>query len=52
MEDADDFDGSAAGEDGMGLVSSQKAGVWDDEPDVADQEEEDGIEGDEIQDWD
>lgn len=50
MEDSDDFDGSAAGEDGMGQVSSQ-AGVWDEMPEVAEQEE-DGLEGDEIEDWD
>lgn len=50
MEDTDDFDGSAAGEDGMGLLPNQ-AGVWDDLPEVAEKED-DMLEGDEIEDWD
>ena len=50
LEESDDFDGSAAGEDGMGLIASQ-TGVWDEVPEVAEPEE-DGLEGDEIEDWD
>lgn len=52
LEGADDYDGSTLGEDGLGVLPHQ-AGVWDDVPDVAEKEdEEDGLEGDDIQDWD
>lgn len=57
LEDQDDFDGSAAGEDGLGTLPSQSLNpggdVWDDMADSAvAEEEEDGLEGDEIEDWD
>lgn len=51
MEDTDDFDAQAAGEDGMGLGASE-AGVWDEMPEVAEAEQEDGLEGDDIEGWD
>ena len=51
MEDDDDFGSQVAGEDGMGLAASQ-AGVWDEMLDVAEAEQEDGLEGDDIENWD
>lgn len=47
----DEFDGATAGEDGMGALPAQ--GVWDDLREVAEKEDEDdGLQGDEIEDWD
>lgn len=45
------YEESVAGEDGLGLISSNK-GVWDEMPDLPEEEEEDGAEGDEIEDFD
>jgi hypothetical protein len=47
----DDYEESVAGEDGLGRISSSQ-GVWDDVPELAEEEEEDGAEGDEIEDFD
>ena len=47
----DDYEESVAGEDGLGLIITSK-GVWDDVPELAEEEEEDGAEGDEIEDFD
>jgi hypothetical protein len=47
----DDYEESVAGEDGLGRISSSK-GVWDDVPEIAEEEEADGAEGDEIEDFD
>jgi hypothetical protein len=47
----DDYEESVAGEDGLGRISASK-GVWDDVPELAEEEEEDGAEGDEIEDFD
>jgi hypothetical protein len=57
LEQEDDFEESAAGEDGLGLIPSQSGsgnsrGVWDEVPELAEEEEEDGALGDEIEDWD
>jgi hypothetical protein len=51
MEQGDDFEESTAGEDGLGVISSNR-GVWDEMPDLPEEKEEDGAEGDEIEDWD
>jgi hypothetical protein len=51
MSREDDFEESAAGEDGLGNVNSSK-GVWDEMPELPEEEEEDGAEGDEIEDFD
>jgi len=47
----DDYEESVAGEDGLGQISTSK-GVWDDVPEIPEEEEEDGAEGDEIEDSD
>lgn len=47
----DDYEESVAGVDGLGSISSTN-GVWDDVPEIPDEEEEDGAEGDEIEDFD
>jgi hypothetical protein len=47
----DDYEESVAGEDGLGRINSSK-GVWDDVPEIPEEEEEDGAEGDEIEDFD
>jgi hypothetical protein len=53
MEEGDDFEESAAGEDGLGVVGvSGGQGVWDELPEEPEEEEEDGAAGDEIEEWD
>lgn len=51
VEQGDDFEETAAGEDGLGVIQST-SGVWDEMIDIPDEEEEDGAAGDEIEDWD
>ena len=51
VDQEDDFEELAAGEDGLGFVNSSK-GVWDEMPELPEEKEEDGAEGDEIEDFD
>lgn len=52
LEGGGDYDGSTAGDDGLG-VPPQQSGAWDDVQEVAEKDEEqDGLEGDDIEGWD
>jgi len=51
VDHEDDYEESVAGEDGLGQITTN-TGVWDEIPDLPDEVEEDGAEGDEIEDFD